>query len=38
MIAAQPACNGWTYWHFRTDQGLAPIDVLRAKIRAAMAA
>ncbi|MHB8528443.1 MAG: DNA methyltransferase [Caulobacteraceae bacterium] len=32
----QSACNGWTYWHVRTDQGLAPIDLLRAKVRAAM--
>jgi modification methylase len=31
-----PACNGWTYWHFQTDAGLAPIDVLRRKIRAQM--
>ncbi len=31
------ACNGWTYWHIRTDAGLAPIDVLRAKVRRAMA-
>ncbi|HEY2481897.1 MAG TPA: DNA methyltransferase, partial [Caulobacteraceae bacterium] len=37
MIQSQPACNGWTYWHIRTDTGLAPIDVLREKIRAAMA-
>ena len=37
MIQSQPACNGWTYWHIRTDQGLAPIDVLREKMRAAMA-
>jgi len=36
MIQSQPACNGWTYWHIRTDAGLAPIDVLREKIRAAM--
>jgi modification methylase len=34
MVQAQPACNGWTYWHFKTDKGLAPIDVLRAKVRA----
>ena len=33
MVQAAPACNGWTYWHFKTDKGLAPIDVLRAKIR-----
>jgi modification methylase len=35
MMQSQPACNGWTYWHIRTDTGLAPIDVLREKIRAA---
>ena len=34
MVQAAPACNGWTYWHFKTDKGLAPIDVLRAKVRA----
>ncbi len=34
MVQDQPACNGWTYWHIRTDKGLAPIDVLRAKLRA----
>ncbi|MFZ4608084.1 MAG: site-specific DNA-methyltransferase, partial [Caulobacter sp.] len=28
MIQSQPACNGWTYWHFKSDKGLAPIDVL----------
>ncbi|MEI9963708.1 MAG: site-specific DNA-methyltransferase [Caulobacteraceae bacterium] len=37
MVQSQPACNGWTYWHFKTDKGLAPIDVLRAKVRAEMA-
>jgi modification methylase len=36
MVQSQPACNGWTYWHFKTDKGLAPIDVLRAKVRAEM--
>ena len=36
MAQSAPACNGWTYWHFRTDKGLAPIDVLRAKVRAEM--
>ncbi len=38
MIQSAPACNGWTYWHFKTDKGLAPIDVLRAKVRTQMAA
>ncbi len=28
-----PACNGWTFWHFRTDKGFAPIDVLRQQMR-----
>ena len=36
MVQSQPACNGWTYWHFKTDRGLAPIDVLRAKVRASL--
>jgi len=38
MVQSAPACNGWTYWHFKTDKGLAPIDVLRAKVRAQMPA
>ena len=38
IIQSQPACNGWTYWHFKSDKGLAPIDVLRSKVRAEMAA
>jgi len=38
MVQSAPACNGWTYWHFKTDAGLAPIDVLRAKVRAQMPA
>jgi modification methylase len=37
MVQSQPACNGWTYWHFKTDRGLAPIDVLRAQVRAGLA-
>ncbi len=38
MLEGQPACNGWTYWRFKTDRGLASIDVLRAKVRAEVAA
>jgi modification methylase len=38
LMQSQPACNGWTYWHIRTDKGLAPIDVLRARVRAEMVA
>jgi modification methylase len=36
MVQQAPACNGWTYWHVKTDRGLAPIDTLRAKIRAGL--
>jgi hypothetical protein len=25
------ACNGWTFWHLETAQGLVSIDVLRAR-------
>jgi modification methylase len=28
------ACNGWTFWHFKTDGKLKPIDILRQKLRA----
>lgn len=38
MVQSAPACNGWTYWHFKTDKGLTPIDALRAKVRAGMPA
>jgi modification methylase len=34
MFEEAPACNGWTYWRFKTDRGLASIDTLRAQIRA----
>jgi modification methylase len=32
-IQGRPACNGWTFWHVKTDQGLQPIDVLREAAR-----
>jgi len=38
MVQSAPACNGWTYWHFKSDKGLAPIDLLRAKVRSQIAA
>jgi modification methylase len=37
LVQSAPACNGWTYWHFKSDKGLAPIDVLRAKVRSQLA-
>ncbi len=30
------ACNGWTFWHFSTPQGLTQIDALRGVIRQEM--
>jgi modification methylase len=32
-----PTCNGWTYWHFRREGRLLPIDLLRQQLRAEMA-
>jgi modification methylase len=32
-----PACNGWTFWHVETKNGLRLIDELRAEIRSGMA-
>jgi len=32
------ACNGWTFWHIETKQGLQCIDDLRAIVRAEMGA
>ena len=37
MLEDAPACNGWTFWHVKTDRGFAPIDVLRARVRAGLA-
>lgn len=31
-----PSCNGWTYWHFRREGRMVPIDILRQQIRAEM--
>ncbi len=33
-----PSCNGWTYWHFKREGKLVPIDLLRQQIRAEMEA
>jgi len=32
------ACNGWTFWHVETAQGLTVIDALRAQVRSEMGA
>ncbi len=37
LMDEAPACNGWTFWHTKTDRGLAPIDRLRSQVRASLA-
>lgn len=34
LVQGLPACNGWTFWHIETPEGLAPIDTLRKSYRA----
>jgi modification methylase len=29
VLQSAPACNGWTFWHYETADGLKPIDALR---------
>ena len=31
-----PSCNGWTYWRYKSEGQMVPIDVLRQQIRAEM--
>jgi modification methylase len=33
-----PACNGWTFWHCETKDGVKPIDCFRQTLRESMAA
>jgi len=33
-LEGAPSCNGWTYWQFRRDGQLIPIDFLRQQLRA----
>ncbi len=35
-LEGAPSCNGWTYWAFKRDGQMVPIDVLRQQIRAEM--
>ena len=35
-IQGLPACNGWTFWYYESKGRLAPIDMLRQRIRAEM--
>ena len=33
-LEGAPSCNGWTYWSFKRNGKLLPIDLLRQQIRA----
>ena len=35
-LEGAPSCNGWTYWHFKRDGNMIPIDILRQQIRSEM--
>ena len=35
-LEGAPSCNGWTYWCFKRDGKMIPIDILRQQIRAEM--
>src|SRR3954462_3748512 len=30
-VQGAPACNGWTFWHYREGDWLAPLDALRQR-------
>ena len=34
LVQGAPACNGWTFWHVEINGVLAPVDLLRQKLRA----
>ncbi|MDG2340058.1 MAG: site-specific DNA-methyltransferase, partial [Paracoccaceae bacterium] len=36
-LEGAPSCNVWTYWTFKREGKVVPIDVLRQQIRAEMA-
>ena len=36
LVQGAEACNGWTFWHTNQNGRLAPIDLLRADMRAQM--
>ncbi len=37
-LEGAPSCNGWTFWAYKRDGQLVPIDILRQQIRAEMRA
>ncbi|MEP7239489.1 MAG: site-specific DNA-methyltransferase [Devosia sp.] len=36
LVQGAEACNGWTFWHTNANGRVAPIDLLRADVRANM--
>ncbi|MBV9289434.1 MAG: modification methylase, partial [Hyphomicrobiales bacterium] len=36
LVQGLPACNGWTFWHIEREGRLAPIDEMRARVRAGL--
>ncbi|MCP4382384.1 MAG: site-specific DNA-methyltransferase [Hyphomicrobiales bacterium] len=38
LVQGLDACNGWTFWHYRNQGELAPIDSLREVVRRDLAA
>ena len=36
-LEGAPSCNGWTYWSFKREGKVVPIDVLRQQLRGEMA-
>ena len=35
-LEGAPSCNGWTYWCYKREGKMIPIDILRQQIRAEM--
>ncbi len=33
LAQGSQSCNGWTFWHYESNQGPAPIDALRQRLR-----
>ena len=33
QVQGKTACNGWTFWHYKSGKKLQPIDALRVKAR-----
>ncbi|MDG1532097.1 MAG: site-specific DNA-methyltransferase [Paracoccaceae bacterium] len=35
-LEGAPSCNGWTYWGYKSEGKMVPIDLLRQQVRAEM--